>query len=306
MKLIFMGTPEFALPTLDSIHRNHDLKAIITQPDKPKGRRLHLSVSAVKEFALKNNIRLIQPKTIKNNIELQKIVEEIRPDVIVVAAYGRILPMWLLRLPTYGCLNLHASLLPEYRGAAPIQRAIMDGRKKTGVSTMKMAPDLDAGDVYLQSAVDITKTDNCETLTKKLAIAGAVLVLDTLKGISEQNISATPQDDEKATYASKVSKAEMRIDWENDATNISYLIRALSPRPGAYTLINNKMIKILKAELRPNDTHPPKTIISLKNEFIIAAKDGALSLQIVKPEGKAEMSGADYGRGSRLTIGEMI
>ena len=248
----------------------------------------------------------LKKKTIKNNIELQKIVEEIRPDVIVVAAYGRILPMWLLRLPTYGCLNLHASLLPEYRGAAPIQRAIMDGRKKTGVSTMKMAPDLDAGDVYLQSAVDITKTDNCETLTKKLAIAGAVLVLDTLKGISEQNISATPQDDEKATYASKVSKAEMRIDWENDATNISYLIRALSPRPGAYTLINNKMIKILKAELRPNDTHPPKTIISLKNEFIIAAKDGALSLQIVKPEGKAEMSGADYGRGSRLTIGEMI
>lgn len=307
MKLIFMGTPKFALPTLELIFRHFDLRAIISRPDKPQGRQMRIINSPVKNFAINNQIKLIQPATLKDNDELKKIVSEINPDAVVVAAYGKMLPLWLLEFPKYGCLNLHASLLPKYRGAAPIQRAIMAGEKITGVSTMKLAPELDAGPIYLQAQVKIDADDNSASLSDKLAAAGARIVLETLQGIIKERIKYYPQDDnKKATYAPKINKDEMKIDWHSDFRKISYLIRALAPRPGAYTIIKGKKVKILAAEPRKISNHPPQSVISFKKELIVAARNGALVLRTVKPEGKREMSGADFARGSRLELDAMI
>jgi len=303
MRVIFMGTPQFALPTLETISSRFELAAIITQPDKGKGRRLRVTFSPVKRFAVTNHIKLLQPTRLKDNSKLNGILSEINPDVIVVAAYGRIMPAWLLDLPKYGCVNLHASLLPEYRGAAPIQRAIMDGKKMTGVSTIKVLPELDAGPVYLSSRVKISETDNALALSKKLSLVGAKLVLETLQGILEERLIPKSQDETGATYAPKISKEEMEIDWQNDYKIINNLVRALAPRPGAYTTINNKKVKIINTELRPLAEGPPGTIISTKKELIVVAKNGSLALQTIKPEGKSEMSGADFARGSRISLG---
>lgn len=295
-----MGTPEFALPTLKKLKEKHEILVVITQPDKPKGRRLHPAISPVKEFSLKNHIPILQPENLKDNAQLEEQLRSLSLDVGVVAAYGNILPNWLLELPKYGCINLHASLLPQYRGAAPIQRAIMDGKKETGVTSMRMSEGLDEGDIYLQAKVEIEPDDNTDTLGKKLAEVGAELIMKTLEGIESRSLTPKPQDNTRATFAEKIVKEESRIDWRENYQKIWCRVRALAPSPGAYTVINNKRVKVLAAEPKKVSGFTPGAVVSTNKELVIAAGDGAVLLKTVQPEGKRAMSGEEFLRGYRL------
>lgn len=307
MRVIFIGTPEFALPSMAKLHDKHQILSVITQPDRPKGRHLELAMPPVKVLARKLLIPILQPETLISNPDLTDKLEKLSADVVIVCAYGKIIPKWLLGLCRFGCINLHGSLLPEYRGAAPIQRAILDGKLETGVTTMKMSEGLDTGDIYLQARAEIKSDENAGSLGKKLSEIGADLIIATLGGLANGTLIEKPQDDSLATIANKLSKVEMRIDWRKDYEDICRLVRALAPSPGAYMTIGNKRLKVLAAQpLRCGDNDPPGTIISASDELVIAAKGGSVTLVKVKLEGKQEMSGAAFARGQHLKAGDVI
>ncbi len=305
MKLLFMGTPHFSIPFLEAVLREHEVLGVVTQPDKPRGRGLKVKPSPVKEFALARGLKVLTPAKLDD--DFKRDIEILSPEVVVVAAYGRFLPDWLLEFPPKGCLNVHPSLLPKFRGPAPIQRAIMAGEKETGVSIIKLVPEMDAGDVYAVRKVPIDDTDNVGSLERKLATAGADLLLEVLRGIESGSIKPLSQDHSKATYAPKIQKEEMLIDWKKSAVEIRNLVRALSPSPGARSFYKGRVIKILEAEVADLNGTPGTVLLAHpKRGLIVAAGNESLKIETLKPEGKKEMKGEEFVRGYRVQEGDIF
>ncbi|MCR5590729.1 MAG: methionyl-tRNA formyltransferase [Lachnospiraceae bacterium] len=307
MKILFMGTPDFAEHILAAIcdSKEHEVVAAVTQPDRPKGRSGTLVASPVKEYASSHGIRVLQPVKIRQSEEIKKL-REIDADIYVVAAFGQILPPEVLSIPKKGCVNVHASLLPEYRGAAPIQRAIMDGRKVTGVTVQQMNEGVDTGDIISTVEVAIDPDETGESLFDKLKEAGAQLIVRTLRDIESAEASFTPQDESKATYAGMLKKEMGLIDFTKTADEIERLVRAFSPWPGTYTYLGKKMLKIKKCRVVPGGGKPGEVISVSKDEIAVACAENALAVTVVQLEGKREMTVHDFLLGSSIKTGTML
>lgn len=301
-----MGTPDFATPTLERLIKEHDVVAVVTQPDKPKGRGNKMTYSPVKEVALQNNIPVLQPIKIKQKEAIAEI-ESYKPEVIVVVAFGQFLSKELLDMPKYGCINVHGSLLPKYRGSAPIQWSIINGEAVTGVTTMLMDVGCDTGDMLLKSEIHIQEDDTYETLYNKLRIVGADLLIETLEQLQKQKLVPIKQDDAQATHAPMLKKEIGRINWENTSTAIHNLVRGLNPWPSAYTSYNGETLKIWKTE--KTDQHydaVPGTIVDIIKDrgIVVKTADGAIVISEIQAQGGKRMSVTDYRRGHNITIGE--
>lgn len=300
MRIVFMGTPDFAVPSLKSIVRaGYAVCAVFTQPDKPKGRGYVLTPPPVKECALRHGIPVFQPKTLRTP-EAARQLRELHPDAIVVAAYGKILPKEILEIPPLGCINVHASLLPKYRGAAPIQWAVINGEKETGVTTMYMAEGLDTGDMLMAEKTGIGPEETAGELHDRLSRIGADLIVRTLRAAEHGTLKRTPQTEENTCYASMLTKELSRIDWGKSARKIHNLVRGLSPWPAAETAYGGKRLKIHGAKIAQDRSgNAPCGLVMPENgRFLVACGDGtALELTEVQPEGKKKMSGADFLRG---------
>lgn len=309
MKIVYMGTPDFAVYALESlITAGHEISAVITQPDKAQGRSKALVPTPVKKKALEHDIPVYQPEKVRDE-ETVNMLKSINPDAIVVAAYGQILPESILNIPKYGCINIHASLLPKYRGAAPIEWSIIDGEEKTGVTTMYMEKGLDTGDMIDKVEIAIEADDTGATLHDKLAEAGAKLILTTLASLETGTAKRTKQNDEESCYASMLNKDMGNIDFTKSATEIERLIRGLIPWPCAYTKIDGKTVKIYKAEVKTldNDEYKPGEIIEVtKKTFSIACGKDALVIRSLQPEGKKQMDTVSYLNGNKLNVGMMV
>ncbi len=310
MLTIFMGTPDFAVPTLDALlNSKHNLVTVVTQPDRPKGRHLRLQASPVKIFARKKNLPILQPTSLDEK-SFENSISSLNPEVIVVVAYGRIIPGWILSFPAYGCINVHASLLPKYRGAAPIQRAIMDGCTETGVTTMLLDEGMDTGDILLQSPIEIEPDDTSREVEKKLSQKGAELLLETLDGLAKDCIIPRKQDESEASYAPKIEKEEAFLEWSEPASRLRDLIRALNPFPGAYTYFRSKRLKVFRARIFEQTCSPRDeagTLIGLENDgIIVASADKPLILTEIQLENKRKMTAAEFLRGHRVEIGEKL
>lgn len=298
LNLIFMGTPTFAVPTLTAlIGSKHRMVAVYTQPPRPAGRGQKPRPSPVQLLAEEHSISVYTPTTLKTE-DAQAEFAALKPDVAVVAAYGLILPQVILDTPTYGCLNIHPSLLPRWRGAAPIQRAVMAGDKKTGIVIMQMDAGLDTGDMLLTETIPITDTMNAGELHDLMASRAAPLLLKAIDGATSGTLTPTLQPAEGITYANKISKEEAHIDWNQPAATIINHIRGLSPTPGAYALLNGEMLKIFAAT--PITSHqPPITIPGtiLDNSLAVACKDGVIRLTTIQRPGKPRMQAEEFLRG---------
>ncbi|PWM27606.1 MAG: methionyl-tRNA formyltransferase [Oscillospiraceae bacterium] len=313
MKVLFMGTPDFAKTAFERLCDNKfELVGAVTQPDKPKGRGYLLMPPPVKEAALSHGIQVLQPQTLKNE-EFKNDLKRLSPDVIVVAAYGKLLPNYVLNTPKYGCVNIHASLLPRWRGAAPIQRCIMAGDKKTGITTMLMDEGLDTGDILESSETEISDTDNFETLHNRLSMLGAELIVSTLRKIENgkrENLRRK-QSNENTTYAAKIEKSDCVINFEKSNVEIFNTIRALSPSPLSYSMLHGKRIKFTEAKLPSATTEyknaVPGTVVSV-SEGIITVKCGKGNIEItgVLPEGKKRTPSADFIRGRGICEGDLF
>ncbi|WAM34977.1 methionyl-tRNA formyltransferase [Caldicellulosiruptor morganii] len=305
-----MGTPEFAVNILQKLIEDpsFNIKLVVTQPDKPVGRKQILTSPPVKEFALKFNLNVVQPDRLKGNQEFFEILNRINPDVIVVVAYGKILPKEVLQIPRYGCINVHASLLPEYRGAAPIQRAIMDGRDYTGITIMKMDEGLDTGDILLQERIKIEWTDDVITLSKKLSELGGKLLIETLKNIS--NISPVKQDSTKATYAPPIEKDEGQISWDMTGIEIYNKFRALKNWPGIFTTYKGKLLKIHDMEIvnkwKIEDVQNGTVVEVDDSGIVVKLKDGAIKIKELQLEGGKKISARDFVNGYKIKKGDIL
>jgi len=309
MRLVFAGTPDFACPSLLALHRaGHEIALVITQPDRPAGRGWQLKPPPVKEKALSLGLPVLQPESL-DEPELRRRLEELAPEAVVVVAFGQKIPAWLLALPRYGCLNVHASLLPRYRGAAPIQRALMDGEEVTGVTIMQLDEGWDTGPILTQRTVEIRPEDNAGTLHDRLAVIGAELLVETLAALGEGRIMPRPQDESLATRAPKIRPEEMRLDWTMPARRIHNLVRALAPAPLAETFHGPRRLQIVETSLaRPEGKDgPPGTVLVVDREgALVAAGEGAVRLVRVKPAGGKTMTAAEYARGYRLGPGAVL
>lgn len=294
-----MGTPDFSVPALEKIASEHEVVAVVTQKDKPKGRGQEVSYTPVKESALKLNIPILQPDKVKED----SFVEELRalnPDVIVVIAFGQILSKEILEMPKYGCVNVHASLLPKYRGAAPIQWAVIDGEEKSGVCTMKMDEGLDAGDIIDKEEITLDPKETGGSLFDKLAALGGELILKTLQNLEFGNAQFIKQDDSKSTYAKKMTKDLGHIDFTKDAVSIERLIRGLDPWPSAFTYLDGKVMKIWDADVVEQSGEPGTVISEDKDSFVIATGDKALKVNELQLEGKKRMKASDFLNGRSI------
>jgi methionyl-tRNA formyltransferase len=304
MKIIYFGTPEFAVPSFQAlIESGKDVVSVVTQPDKGKGRGHKLSQPPVKELAISKGIRVLQP----SNIRTPEFFDEIAglaPDIIVVVAYGKIIPPPLLKLPPLGCVNVHASLLPQYRGAAPIQWALINGDEITGITTMFMDEGMDTGDILLKEEVEIDKEDNAYTLSRRLSLVGASLLMKTLKGLEDKMIRPVPQSG-SATFAPPLKKENGRINWSLSAREISSLIRGTYPWPGAYCYLNGEKINIIKAKVVPDDNKGAVGEIGhiSGSDILVSTGEGILAVSEVKPEGKKIMSATAFMHGRHLKEG---
>lgn len=299
MRVVFMGTPDFSVPALEKIASEHEVVAVVTQKDKPKGRGQEVSYTPVKESALKLNIPVLQPDKVKED----SFVEELRalnPDVIVVIAFGQILSKEILDLPKYGCVNVHASLLPKYRGAAPIQWAVIDGEEKSGVCTMKMDEGLDTGDIIDKEEITLDSKETGGSLFDKLAALGGELILKTLQNLEFGNAQFIKQDDSKSTYAKKMTKDLGHIDFTKDAVSIERLIRGLNPWPSAFTYLDGKVMKIWDADVVDAGGEPGAVISEDKDSFVIATGDKALKVNELQLEGKKRMKASDFLNGRSI------
>ncbi|MBQ1982534.1 MAG: methionyl-tRNA formyltransferase [Clostridia bacterium] len=311
MRIIFMGTPDFAVPSLRALcETGEDVVAVITQPDKPRGRGYVLTPTPVKAYALERGIPVYQPETLRGGA-FDDTLRTLAPDLIIVVAYGKILPLSVLSCPPLGCINVHGSLLPALRGAAPMQRAIMDGHPVTGVTTMYMAEGLDTGDMLLREEIEILTDDNFETIHDKLAEAGARTLLATLAALRDGTLVAIPQDNGAATYAAKIEKEDRLLDFSRDAEAVHNLIRGLSPIPLAFTHTpDGKLLKVPAARVaRPaadGSLAAPGAVLSLEGGIEVACGRGSVLLTTVTPEGKSRMSAADYVRGRKLSLGDIL
>ncbi len=310
MRIVFMGTPVFAVPSLEVLLASaHKIEAVVTQPDKPKGRHLHVQPSPVKLLAQGQDIRVLQPSSL-NDASFEEAISAIAPEAIAVVAYGKIIPAWLLSLPPHGCINVHASLLPAYRGAAPIQRAVMNGDTETGVTTMLLDEGMDTGDVLLQSSVKIEIEDTSGDLARKLSEEGAKLLLKTLDALEDGKINPLKQNEEEASYAPKIEKEEAVIDWAKPASTLRDSIRALSPSPGAFTYFKGKRTKIWSArtlDRKGSVEAPPGGIVDMsKDGIVVATGDQLLVLTVVQMENSKKMTAPEFLRGHKVEIGEKL
>ncbi len=309
MKIMFMGTPDFAVMCLESlINAGHEIISVITTPDKPRGRGHKMCPTPVGEYAQNKGIEVFKPLNLKKE-SFEEFLNKKNPDLIVVVAYGKILPPYVLSYPKYGCVNVHASLLPKYRGAAPIQRSIIDGEKVTGVTTMYMAQGLDTGDMLLKSEVEITPEDNFETLHDKLAIEGADLIVKTVIELEKGTINPVPQNDALSNYAKMITKETALIDWSKNANDIHNQVRGLYPIPKAFTFYQGKQLKICRTLITDDKTTKNAgCIISAdKNSFSVACGEGTvLNVLEIQAEGKKQMNVSDYLRGNTIDAGVIL
>lgn len=306
MRLVFLGTPEFAIPSLKAIvESGHEVALVVTQPDKPAGRGLKMTQPPIKIFASQIGLKVFQPERL-NEPESLKIVAQTRPDVLVVVAYGRILREQFLAIPLKGCINVHPSLLPKYRGPAPIQHAILNGDEVTGVTTMFMDAGMDTGDIILQRQVSIEPDDTAGTLSRKLAEVAAKLLVETLSLVERDEAPRIPQENSQATYAPILPKEIAHIDFSQPAIKIRNIIRALNPEPGAYAFFRGKRLKFWMAQVLDEKTQkPPGTIIAIdKDKLIVATGEGLLMPTELQTEGKKSLSVSEWLRGTQPKVGE--
>lgn len=309
MRIMFMGTPEISAICLKRlIEDGHDVKAVVTREDKPRGRGNVMTPTPTKVLALENSIPVYEPKTLKDEAFLS-VLKEVDPELIVVVAYGKILPKDVLDYPKYGCINLHVSLLPKYRGAAPMQRAIIDGESETGVTVMYMNEGLDTGDIISVEKFPIGAEDNFEHIHDRSALVGGKLLSDTIVKMEKGESTRTPQDDSLATYAAKIEKSDCKIDFSKTSSEIDCMIRGVTPIPGAFAYLNGKMLKIVKAV--PVDKKGGiGEVISTdgvgEGAFVVACGSGALRVTQVIPEGKGKMSAGDFIRGRKINVGDVL
>lgn len=307
MRVVFMGTPDFAVPTLEALIEKHEVVAVVTQPDKRKGRGKAMAFPPVKEKALEHNIPVYQPVKVREE-EFINTLQELAPEVIVVAAFGQILPESILNMPKYGCINVHASLLPKYRGAAPIQWSVIDGEKETGVTIMYMEKGLDTGDMIESVVVPIDEKETGESLHDKLAAAGGPLLLDVLDKLEAGTAVRTPQNDEESCYAKMLTKDLGKIDWNKDAASIERLIRGLNSWPSAYTAFCDKTLKIWEADVEEKTTDAqPGTVVEVTADAIyVQTGDGLLKINEVQIQGKKRMPVKAFLLGHKVEEGTLL
>ncbi|MBU1100853.1 MAG: methionyl-tRNA formyltransferase [Bacteroidetes bacterium] len=299
MKIIFFGTPDFAIPSLNILFESeHEVVAVVTAPDKERGRGRKVSYTPVKEYSLANNIPCLQPVSL-NDENFLKEIAKFDADLFVVVAF-RILPKSIYTMPKYGSFNLHGSLLPKYRGAAPIQWAIINGDNETGVTTFFLADKVDTGNIIAKESLAVGEDDNFGAIHDKMSILGSGLVLKTVSMIENGNIKLLPQDDSMATPAPKITKETCRIDFNKNARSVNNLVRGLSPFPGAYCIINEKHFKIYKSNISEMQLAPGE-VMQTKNEIFIGCGQGSLQVLEIQPEGRKRMTAADFLRGYTLT-----
>jgi methionyl-tRNA formyltransferase len=307
LNLVFCGTPAFAVPTLEKIlEAGFSVSLVVTQPDRPRGRGMELALSPVKQKALEFGLPITQPEKIKDNDEFRARLTVIQPDGIVVVGYGRLIPQWMIDLPRLGNINLHASLLPKYRGAAPIQWGIALGETVTGVTTMRIDAGLDTGDILLQREVSIAPEDTAVTLAPRLAVIGADLMIETLRGLTAGSVEAHLQDHSQATLAPTLKKEDGRIDFHRNAQEIWNRLRGFQPWPGAFTSLRGKTFNVWEA--RPIDvkTAPGELVIDNDHLIVGCGDNTALELMTVQIEGKKRMTARDYIHGYRPRSGELL
>jgi methionyl-tRNA formyltransferase len=309
MRILFMGTPDFARSILEKLHKDgENIVAVVTQPDKPQGRKMILTPPPVKQYAMDNGLPVYQPVTLKDGAFAEEL-SLIDPELIIVAAYGKILPAYVLDYPKYGCINAHASLLPRWRGAAPIQRAIMAGDRLSGVTAMYMAQGLDTGDMILTVRVPITDEDDFGTLHDKLAVAGGEAMTETIAKLRDGTVTREVQNDADATYAAKIENPDCVIDFTKSVTDVYNQVRGLSPVPLALTWMpDGKRLKIVAAQKEIRSvTAAPGTVVAIEGGTLdIACADGILHVTHLQPEGKGRMAAADFLRGRKLSVGDLL
>ena len=313
LKIVFMGTPDFAKESLEAIYNEgYDIEAVVTNPDKPKGRGMKMIASPVKEFAIEKNLKIYQPVKVRNNTEFIDELKKINPDVICVVAYGKILPKEILEIAKYGCINVHGSLLPQYRGAAPIQWAVLNGDKTTGITTMYMDEGMDTGDIIFKRKVEIGENETTGELWDKLSKIGGELLVETLKNI-ENGTAPREKQGEDFTMAPMLNKDMAKINWEDKNVNeIKNLVRGLNPIMGAYSFIDNKKVKFWKVEKLelPLDKQTLKNgtviISDSKQGLQIKAKDGIINVIEIQGENARKMGIGDYLRGNNIEVGKVF
>lgn len=309
MKAVFMGTPDFAVGALTRLAEDgHEILAVVTQPDKPQGRKMILTPSPVKQEALRLGLEVYQPRRVRT-AECIDYLTKLQPEVIVVAAFGQIIPKEILDLPRFGCLNIHASLLPKYRGAAPIQRAIIDGEKETGVTIMQMDEGVDTGDMIAKAVVPIAADETGGSLFAKLSEAGARLMSETLKRICEGEISAEKQPEESPTpYAAMITREDGKIDWTQSAVCLERLVRGLSPWPGCASRLNGRQLKLWKTRVNGADSSfGPGSICEVKPDALcVQTGEGVLEILELQLEGKKRMDAATFLRGYKVEPGTAL
>lgn len=315
MRVVYMGTPDFAVDTLDAIVKEgHEVLLVVTQPDKAKGRGKKLQFTPVKEKALEYDLLVAQPEKVREEAFMEEL-ESLAPDVIVVVAFGQLLPERILNIPKYGCINVHASLLPAYRGAAPIQWAVIDGLEESGVTTMYMEKGLDTGDIILQSRLALAEDETGGSLFERLAKEGASLLIRTLKELETGTATRTKQDDSQSSYAKMLTKDMGNLDFAQDAVVLERLIRGLNPWPSAFTRLGDKTLKVYEANVLTNeeanalngDVTAPGTIIAVdKKSFTVRCGNGALRILNLQLEGKKRMDTSAFLLGYKIEVGEML
>ena len=305
MRIVYMGTPDFAVPALEKLAQSPDytVAAVFTQPDKPKGRKMVMTPPDVKVCAEKLGIPVFQPSSMRSE-EAYNSLKELNPDVIVVAAYGQILPKAVLDLPKFGCVNIHGSLLPKYRGAAPIQQSVLDGEKVTGVTTMLMDVGLDTGDILLKAETEIGENETAGELFDRLAVLGGELIVETLDKLKKGEITPQKQDESLATHTSKISKELCPIDFNKSAFEVHNKVRGLNPWPVAVTEIAGKTVKVYSSRVS-DMSGAAGTILSLK-PFVVACGDKSVELIKIQPQGKKRMTAQAFLAGHKLNIGDKL
>ena len=306
MKIIFMGTPDFAAASLEAlIASRHEIQAVVTQPDKPKGRKGELTPSPVKVVAEGKGIKVYQPLKVRDE-EFVETLRAYNPDVIVVVAFGQIIPLSILKMPKFGCVNIHGSLLPKYRGAAPIQWAVLDGEKETGITTILMDEGIDTGDILLKKTIKIDTDETSGSLFDKLMALGAETILETLDELEKGSLTPIKQGESPTAYAKMLTKAMGLIDFTKPAKELDCFVRGMDPWPSAYTLLSGKTLKLWKVRAVEESGKAGSVIEIGKESFTIACGEGAIEVLEVQLEGKKRMSAGDFLKGSTLNIGQEL
>ncbi len=308
MRVLFFGTSDFAVPSLDALvgSERHQVLAVVTQPDRPKGRGLQMTFSPVKQVALRHGLSVLQPRRVRAESFLAQ-ARDLRPDALALAAFGQIIPQALLDLPPRGPINVHGSLLPKYRGAAPIQHALLNGEQETGITTMWMDATLDTGDILLKRAIPVEEDETTGTLTPRLAALGAELLIETLDRLEAGDCPRIPQDHALATHAPAITAADSVVRWDEPASRIRNRIRALSPRPGAFTSLRGRRIKLWRAHAEEGDSDDPGVVRAIGRDSIeVGTGQGVLTLLEVQPENSRRMTAGEWARGARLAVGDHL